>query len=168
MRIATVGGAATIPQQRARACKWLGLALVALFGLGLQAAETTNTGYLSKSAPSPLRFAPAQKPRPSSLPSLPVTRDPQPVHPLEVAVAKAQAGQMGIELTVQSGPANSGAPTTSESVIDRTALTPQALVRFFAGGKPGGTELYFNEPTLFQVPVRNPIRASSSASYSVK
>jgi hypothetical protein len=111
--------------------------------------ETLLPGYLSKSAPSGLRFAAPPKPPVASLPPLPITFDPQPVFSPEFAQPNGNFPVM-----VSTNPPPSSPPLTSMSwpeavtkfgtnkvqipatPVDMGAVSPQMLVRFFQNGKP--------------------------------
>jgi hypothetical protein len=137
-------------------------------------------GYLTKSAPSVLRFAPIPKPPAGGLPPLPITLDPQPTYSPEFASAIPDAfrpasmivsGQTNSPkappagLVVMPAPA-SNAKATAVTPESGTA-SPQMLIKLRPDGKPGGIEMYPGDWITFQTPVREE-RRSSSATYEIK
>ncbi len=143
-------------------------------------ATNSTSGYLPKSAPAGLRFAPPPKPRPDYLPPLPITPEPQPTGlfdsaPLTtnvtivvtnvVAPVKApKGGAMTETARSERKAAKSGKKEMMTAEPGR--VSPEMLLRFFPNGKPAGMEMLVNDPVNFQAPIRE--RPSSSAGYEVK
>lgn len=137
-------------------------------------------GYLSKAAPSGLRFAAPPKPPVAYLPPLPIPTDPQPVFSPEFAQPIAD-----VSPPARTNPTPS--PKLPNSVqwpeiatmftnkqgqipptpVDMGAVSPQMLVRFFQSGKPADVQMLMADPVSFRVPVKEE-KPSSSASYQVK
>jgi len=142
---------------------------------------TSNQGYLSKAAPSGLRFAPPPKPPVAYLPPLPITYDPQPVFSSDFAPPTTDL-PLGKGAPSAPPPTVVGPSVTSlisnfstnriqgqipAAPVDLGSVSPQMLVRFFSTGKPNEVELVLTNAVSFRVPVRED-KPSSSASYEVK
>jgi len=144
-------------------------------------------GYLSKSAPMGLRFAPPPKPPVAYLPPLPITYDPQPVFTPEFASPNGELPQP-IHTGSTSNQTAAAVPPSPEKVLsplyptndgavkqgqfpltagDVGIVSPQMLVKFFQQNQPGEVQMLINNPVSFRAPVREE-RPSSSASYQVK
>jgi hypothetical protein len=138
-------------------------------------------GYLSKAAPSGLRFAPPPKPPVAYLPPLPITYDPQPVFssdfapPTDFLAGKSPApSDQPLKVVGPSVTSLVSNFTTSRvqgqipaAPVDLGSVSPQMLVRFFPSGKPNEVELLLTNAVTFRVPVRED-KPSSAASYEVK
>jgi hypothetical protein len=138
--------------------------------------DTLNPGYLSKSAPSGLRFAPPPKPPVAYLPPLSISHNPQPVFNSEFAQPIADLPTPPIPNSAPTPPPITVVPFTElttiftnkdskvpESPVDPGAVSPQMLIRFFADEKPG-TRKTLDTPVFFRVPVNEetPTRVTSN------
>jgi hypothetical protein len=140
--------------------------------------EIPLSGYLSKSAPSGLRFAAPPKPPVAYLPPLPITYDPQPVYSPDFASPIADLPRAPADDIAPPTLAPTSVPVTDlitmftnkqgkipQDLVEQGIVNPQMLVRFFQNGK--ASEIELREPISFKVPVKDE-KPSSSASYQVK
>lgn len=147
-------------------------------GTRLTVPDSVQPGYLSKTAPSGLRFAAPPKPPVTTLPPLPISYNPQPMFMPEFAEPLA-------ELPVPPAPP-APPPVAVPTPVPFTDLVstlankdgkipgnlprndpvlPHMLVKFFNGKPADG--LLPAEGVSFQLPVK-PSMPSSSATYTVK
>ncbi|MBI4659417.1 MAG: hypothetical protein HY735_11300 [Verrucomicrobia bacterium] len=143
---------------------------------------TSPQGYLGKSSPMGLRFAPPPKPPVAYLPPLPITYDPQPVFSSDFAPPTTELPAPQPSVGPAPPPAITNVAVTilasnfvgtnrngqiPASPVDLGSVSPQMLVRFFPNGRIGQVELFLTNGASFNVPVREDKR-SSSASYEVR
>ena len=162
------------------------LCLIAVNVLGAPPAPPKDVpspaGYLSKTGPGTLRFAPVAKPGSAPLPPLPITPDPQPAAaPQPATVIGGNSTTAAVYVARQPAPVKNGAAvadsassstnaasqTRSPILPEAGMMNPQMFLRFFPNGKPAGVGVLLNDAVNFEVPIKE-TRLSSSASYEVR